>query len=173
VSNVDLAPTILDAAGAAPGREQDGRSLFGLLHDRGLEWGRELLLEGPTGFDAVAFSALRNERYLYAEHDNGERELYDLARDPHQLESLHDDPAHAALEARLAQRLAALQVCAGASCRARPRARLAIRRCRPRVRKAGPARVWVRRRGEVLRARVRTGDGRLVTLDRVLPRGCR
>jgi N-acetylglucosamine-6-sulfatase len=173
VSNVDLAPTILDAAGAEPGRAQDGRSLFGLLHDRGLEWGRELLLEGPTGFDAVAFSALRNERYLYAEHDNGERELYDLARDPHQLESLHDDPAHAALEARLAQRLAALQVCAGASCRARPRARLAIRRCRPRVRKAGLAQVWVRRRGGVLRARVRTGDGRVVTLDRVLPRGCR
>jgi hypothetical protein len=25
----------------------------------------------------------------------------------------------------------------------------------------------------VLRARVRTGDGRVVTLDRVLPRGCR
>jgi N-acetylglucosamine-6-sulfatase len=173
VSNVDLAPTILDAAGAAPGREQDGRSLFGLLHDRGVEWGRELLLEGPTGFDAVAFSALRNERYLYAEHDTGERELYDLARDPHQLDSLHDDPAHAALEARLAQRLAALQVCAGASCRAPPRARLAIRRCRPRVRKAGLAQVGVRRRGDVLRARVRTGDGRVVTLDRVLPRGCR
>ena len=173
VSNVDLAPTILDAAGAAPGREQDGRSLFGLLHDRGLEWGRELLLEGPTGFDAVAFSALRNERYLYAEHDTGERELYDLSRDPHQLDSLHDDPAHAALEARLAQRLAALQVCAGASCRAPPRARLAIRRCRPRVRKTGLTRVRVRRRGDVLRARVRTGDGRVVTLDRVLPRGCR
>jgi len=33
--------------------------------------------------------------------------------------------------------------------------------------------VWVRRRGELLRARVRTGDGRLVMLDRVLPRGCR
>jgi N-acetylglucosamine-6-sulfatase len=173
VTNVDLAPTILDAAGATPGRVQDGRSLFGVLEDRGLEWGRELLLEGPTGFDAVAFSALRNERYLYAEHDNGERELYDLARDPHQLNSLHDDPAHAALEARLAERLAALQACAGASCQTRPSARLAIRRCRPSVTKATLARVRVRRRGDMLRARVRTGDGRLVTLDRALPRACR
>ena len=35
VGNVDLAPTILEAARAAtPGRVQDGRSLFGLLRDR-------------------------------------------------------------------------------------------------------------------------------------------
>jgi len=123
VTNADLAPTILEAAGATPGRVQDGRSLFGLLRDRDRDWGRELLFEGPTGFDAVAFSALRNERYLYVEHDNGERELYDMRRDPHQLASLHRDPGRAALQARLAQRLAALQVCAGASCRKRPRAR--------------------------------------------------
>jgi N-acetylglucosamine-6-sulfatase len=175
VTNADLAPTILEAAGATPRRVQDGRSLSALLRDRGLEWGRELLFEGPTGFDAVAFSALRNERYLYAEHDNGERELYDLARDPHQLESMADDPAHAALQARLAERLAALQVCAGASCRTSPRVRLALRRCRPSVRAAARAleRVRVRRRGTMLRARVRTVDGRVVTLDRRLPRFCR
>jgi N-acetylglucosamine-6-sulfatase len=122
VTNADLAPTILEAAGATPGRLQDGRSLFGLLSNRDLEWGRELLFEGPTGFDAVAFSALRNERYLYVEHDNGERELYDMRRDPQQLKSLHRDPRHATRQARLAERLAALQVCAGASCRTRPRA---------------------------------------------------
>jgi N-acetylglucosamine-6-sulfatase len=173
VTNADLAPTILEAAGATAGRVQDGRSLFGLLSDRGLEWGRELLFEGPTGFDAVAFSALRNQRYLYVEYDNGERELYDMRRDPDQLESLDESPAHTAVQARLAQRLAALQVCAGASCRARPRARLTIRSCRPRVRTGARVRVRIRRRGAVLRARVRTADGRLVTLDRRLPQACR
>ena len=94
VSNADLAPTLLEAAGAAPALPQDGRSLFGLLRDRDLRWGRELLIEGPSGFQAVAFSALRNERFLYAEHDSGERELYDLRRDPHQLVSLHLDPLY-------------------------------------------------------------------------------
>jgi N-acetylglucosamine-6-sulfatase len=174
VTNADLAPTILEAARATARRVQDGRSLFALLRDRGLEWGRELLFEGPSGFDAVAFSALRNERYLYAEHDNGERELYDLGRDPHQLESMDEDPAHAALQARLAERLAALQVCAGASCRTSPRVRLALRRCRHSVRAAARRleRVRVRRRGTMLRARVRTVDGRVVTLDRRLPRSC-
>ena len=173
VTNADLAPTILEAAGATAGRVQDGRSLFGLLSDRGLEWGRELLFEGPTGFDAVAFSALRNQRYLYVEYDNGERELYDMRRDPDQLESLDESPAHTAVQARLAQRLAALQVCAGASCRTRPRARLTFRSCRPSVRTGARVRVRIRRRGAVLRARVRTADGRLVTLDRRLPQACR
>jgi arylsulfatase A-like enzyme len=173
VTNADLAPTILETAGASPGRVPDGRSLFGLLGDRGLEWGRELLFEGPTGFDAVAFSALRNQRYLYVEYDSGERELYDMQRDPDQLESLHHDRAYAALQARLAQRLAALQVCAGASCRTRPRVRLAIRRCRPSVSAGSFARVRVRRRGTALRAQVSTVDGRVVTLDRELPRACR
>jgi N-acetylglucosamine-6-sulfatase len=173
VVNADLAPTILEAAGARAGRVQDGRSLFPLLRDRRLQWGRELLLEGPIGFDAVAFSALRNERFLYAEHDNGDRELYDLRRDPDELESVHGDRAYASIEARLAQRLAALQVCAGAGCRAGPRARLGFSRCRGVVRGPALARVRMRRHSDVLRARVSTTDGRVVTLDRRLPANCR
>jgi arylsulfatase A-like enzyme len=174
VTNVDLAPTILEAAGATPDRPQDGRSLFALLRDRGLEWGRELLIEGPTGLQAVAFTALRNQRFLYAEHDSGERELYDLTRDPHELDSLHEDPAYATVQARLAERLAALQICAGAGCARRPRARLALRGCLPAVRAPGARSVRLRQRGPLLlRARVRYRDGRVLTLDRRLPAVCR
>jgi hypothetical protein len=46
----------------------------------------------------------------------GERELYDMAADPYQLESLHDSPAHAAIRDQLAARLDQLKACAGASC---------------------------------------------------------
>ena len=173
VSNADLAPTILEAAGAEAPRVQDGRSLFELMRDRGLEWGRELLVEGPPGFQAVAFAAIRNERFTYVEYDSGERELYDLERDPHQLESLHADPAYADLQARLAERLAALQVCAGPGCRLPPRARLRLSGCEGSVRAPWLATVRLRRRGPVLRARVRTRDGRVVTLDRRLPSTCR
>jgi N-acetylglucosamine-6-sulfatase len=117
VTNADLAPTILAATGARAGRVQDGRSLFPLLAHRRRTPKRDLLIEGPDGVDAVAFGAVRTERYVYAEHENGERELYDLRRDPHQLRSLHGRRRYAALQARLSRRLAALQVCAGRSCR--------------------------------------------------------
>ena len=174
VTNADLAPTILEAAGAAPaGRVPDGRSLFPLLRDRGLAWGRELLVEGAPGFRAVAYAALRNDRFVYAEHDNGERELYDLRRDPHQLENAIGLRRYAAVEARLAERLAALHACAGRGCWSAPRLRLAMRGCRGLVKGAALERVRVRRRGARLHARVWTRDGRIVTVGRRLPRACR
>jgi N-acetylglucosamine-6-sulfatase len=174
VTNADLAPTILEAAGAeAAGRVPDGRSLFPLLRDRGLAWGRELLVEGAPGFQAVAYAALRNDRFVYAEHDNGERELYDLRRDPHQLENVSGERRYGAVEARLAERLASLHACAGRSCWRAPRLRIAMRGCRAAVRGAAVERVRVRRRGARLRARVSTLDGQVVTLDSRLPRRCR
>jgi N-acetylglucosamine-6-sulfatase len=174
VTNADLAPTILEAAGAVPaGRVPDGRSLFPLMRDRGLAWGRELLVEGAPGFQAVAYAALRNDRFVYAEHDNGERELYDLRRDPDQLENAIGLRRYAAIEARLAERLAALSACAGPSCRRAPRLRLVMRACRGLVRGAALDRVRVRRSGRRLRARVMTRDGRIVTLERRVPRACR
>ncbi len=189
VTNADLAPTILEAAGARPGKPQDGRSLFSLLDDRGLEWGRDLLIEGAPGVNQPAFDAIRTYRYVYVQHANGERELYDLERDPYQLTSLHNDPAYADVQAELALRLGLLSVCAGRSCRSKPTARLAVRSCRARVSGANVESVTFRsaRRlrqdraepfgspvgGRSLRARIQTSDGRVVTLDRALPTRCR
>jgi N-acetylglucosamine-6-sulfatase len=51
------------------------------------------------------------------------RELYDLDRDPHELESRHADPAYADVRRDLAERLAHLRACRGAACRARPASR--------------------------------------------------
>jgi N-acetylglucosamine-6-sulfatase len=131
VTNADLSPTVLDAAGARAGRAQDGRSLFGLFRDPGAQWGRELLIEGGTN-QGLTFTALRNYRWKYIEHTTGEVELYDLERDPDELVSLHADPALAPLRAELATRLAALRGCAGSGCRAKPALRLdaARRECR-------------------------------------------
>jgi len=174
VTNADLAPTIMEAAGAVPaGRVPDGRSLFPLLRDRGLAWGRELLVEGAPGYRAVAYAALRNDRFVYAEHDNGERELYDLRHDPDQLENAIGLRRYAAVEARLAERLAVLQACAGRGCWSAPRLRLAMRGCRGLVRGAALERVSLRRRGARLRARAWTRDGRIVTVWRRLPNACR
>ena len=137
-----------------------------------------------------AFDALRTYRYVYVQHANGERELYDLERDPHQLTSLHADPAYAGVQAELSLRLGQLAVCAGRNCRTKPAARLAVRSgCRARVSGTSVEKVTFRSAlrlrqdrarpfgspvgGRSLRARIQTSDGRVVTLDRSLPRRCR
>jgi arylsulfatase A-like enzyme len=119
VSNVDLAATVAEVAGAIPGRTLDGRSLIPLAADSTLHWGRDLLLErgpGESGVGLWRVTAIRTPRYEYAEHATGERELYDFDVDPEQLRSLHEDPALDAVEAELSGRLAALRACAGAAC---------------------------------------------------------
>ncbi len=153
VANVDLAPTIVAAAGAKPGRKMDGRSLFPLLHHPDRQWGRDLLIErgagagsglsakpglqtGDTGYGDNgnrgaaggpgdrSFSALRTPRFLYAEYSNGEKELYDLWNDPDELKNLHSDPSYAAFQDELHRRLKKLKRCAGRVCRAGPRIQL-------------------------------------------------
>jgi N-acetylglucosamine-6-sulfatase len=184
VTNADLSPTILAVTGASAAKRQDGRSLLPLLADRGLEWGRDLLIEGMDGYSVVGYEALRTYRYLYARYRTGERELYDLERDPHQLTSVHADPAYAGVRAQLARRLASLATCAGRSCGARPALRLSASGCRVHVTGPGIERVSFRserRRsdsrppfaavaaGSSVRARVSTADGRVASLDRPLP----
>ncbi len=109
--NADLAPTIVDAANATRGLVIDGRSLIPVAQSPGLEQGRQLLVEEP------GFEAIRTGRYMYAEFNTGEKELYDLAIDPYELQSRDADPAYASVRARLATRLHKLQTCAGSSCR--------------------------------------------------------
>jgi len=109
--NADLAPTIVDAAGATPGLTMDGRSLLPVTRKPSIEKNRQLLVEEPS------FEAIRTERYMYAEHGTGEQELYDLANDPYELGSRDGDPAYASVKAQLANRLHRLEACSGASCR--------------------------------------------------------
>jgi len=116
VGNVDLAPTILDVAGATAGRAQDGRSLLPLARNPRLGLGRSLLLEVARGA-RMHTTAIRTDRWLYAEHAGGARELYDLSTDPDELNSLHAVPAFAGVRAALALRLKALRGCRGPGCR--------------------------------------------------------
>jgi N-acetylglucosamine-6-sulfatase len=124
--NIDVAPTILDAAGASPGLAPDGRSLFGLMEDRTREWGREILLESGYGANAVGgYAGIRNYRYLYvAWSHSGEYELYDLRKDPWQLNNLDGRIAYENVQAELARRLGTLRSCLGAGCRRKPSLRL-------------------------------------------------
>jgi len=135
VANVDLAPTILEAAGAVPGRVQDGRSLLGLLGDPTLELGREVVLENGHGANRIPpYRGIRNDRFTYVRHGTtGEAELYDLREDPYQLQSLDEDEDYDRIRRLLAKRLRTLASCSGPACRGgRPAVRLRLRELVPR-----------------------------------------
>jgi N-acetylglucosamine-6-sulfatase len=129
VANIDDAATILDAANARSQatRVLDGVSLLPLWRDSGKELGRDLLVDNQPG--AGHFDAVRTRRWMYAEHATSERELYDLVRDPYELQSRHADARYAAIRDALARRLHVLVGCAGASCRSAPRVSLKVRGC--------------------------------------------
>jgi len=105
VSNIDLAPTLLDAAGTAYQREPDGRSLLPLACGDAEGWREDLMCE-IHGHGETVISRLLvhgDRRYVATRGDTDE--LYDLGADPYQMRNLIDDPAHAALLADLRERL--------------------------------------------------------------------
>jgi len=118
VSNIDFAPTFCDAGGCALGpyatgqAGPDGVSLLPLLDGDVSNLGRDALLEvNTTSITAPKWAAIRTTpeaaegRWHYVEYETGERELYDLANDPWELENLASDPDTADLRANLSDRL--------------------------------------------------------------------
>src|SRR5260221_1231463 len=116
VSNIDLASTIAGIAGASPTRPQNGISLLPLLKGRTREWRRSALFfhfngssDSPTGHvtpgDLPGYYAIRTDNWKYAELFTGERELYDEANDPWELQNQADMPAFAKQQASLKAQL--------------------------------------------------------------------
>jgi N-acetylglucosamine-6-sulfatase len=126
VMNVDVAATLVQAAGATPRRTLDGTALLPIVRDRDRFLGRDILLETPD------YWAIRTPRYVFVVHRQGDRELYDFAVDPEQLTSIHARASYTDVRARLAQRLQRLRLCAGAACRTGPDLKL-VSRCAERV----------------------------------------
>jgi len=143
--NIDLAPTFAEWAGVPVPETVDGRTLAPLLRTDPppvADWRDAFLLEhgvpdtedgsdisgvnepaDPSGAPAgnrgiPQFNGVRTRTHTYIEYATGERELYDLAADPYQLENSvrSADPA---LVRALADRLHQLARCSGAACRPR------------------------------------------------------
>jgi N-acetylglucosamine-6-sulfatase len=119
--NIDLAPTFAAWAGIEPPDFVDGRSLRPLLEDPAAPWRRSFLiqrlgLETDERMKPANAFAIRTQRYTYVAYNNGEREMYDLATDPDQLQSIEPTADQALIDA-LAVRLIQLRACQGEQCR--------------------------------------------------------
>lgn len=150
VANIDIAPTILELAGAIADKSIDGRSLVPFLRDPDLRSRRPILFEsfvetndveanGQPGAQSAAsglaarasasddagasivappkdYVGIRLGPYKYIEWPSGEKELYDINKDPHELNNIvrvrNLNPIRAFLHAQLVR----LENCIGRRC---------------------------------------------------------
>jgi N-acetylglucosamine-6-sulfatase len=127
-SSIDLAPTFAEIGGTELADHPDGMSLLALWHGSAppSTWPKAVLVEhhGPDMLpgdpdrqshrsgDPPSYEAIRTPTAAYVEYDTGEREYYNLARDPSELHNV----AKTAPPARIAElhaQLHALALCQG------------------------------------------------------------
>jgi arylsulfatase A-like enzyme len=119
--NVDIAPTLLELAGAHLPSTLHGRSLVPLLkNEPPQDWRKDWLyeyFEYPQWEHVRPHRGVRTERYklihyykLAAFPDEPEEfELYDLTRDPGELHNLHGQPGYVTLTQQLLNRITELR----------------------------------------------------------------
>ena len=114
VANIDIAPTVYEAAGVSPGYVVDGKSLFSSERSY-------VLLESFADSrkdDVPGWRALWKPRTVYIRYDDGAREHYS-ATDPWQLHNTYRDGVvgnEPSNQAQLDSRLARAANCSGEAC---------------------------------------------------------
>jgi arylsulfatase A-like enzyme len=153
-ANIDIAPTILELAGAAADKSIDGRSLMPYAKDTTLRTRRPILFESfvetndveangaepsrsarasashqlrrarPGDEQASAsivappkdYEGIRLGPYKYIEWPDGEKELYDINKDPYELNNIVRDGNYFAIRVFLHDELRRLEDCIGKKC---------------------------------------------------------
>jgi len=138
--NIDIAPTVLDLAGVQADQSIDGRSLVPYLRDSELRTRRPFLFEsfvqtrdveaqggraaprsnGKANASIVAppkdYEGIRLGPYKYIAWPTGEKELYDINKDPNELNNLVKTPNFFPVRNFLHRELRRLENCSGKSC---------------------------------------------------------
>jgi N-acetylglucosamine-6-sulfatase len=98
--NIDIAPTLLQLAGAPIPKDVQGRSLVPLFEGKLGEWRGTTLFEyfaEPRYPRVPSWQAVRNDRWKYIHYTDvpNADELYDMEHDPYELKNVIADDAAA------------------------------------------------------------------------------
>jgi len=99
--NLDFAPTFLDYAGVKAPPDMQGRSLRSILKGKTpRNWRKSIYYhyyEYPAVHSVKRHYGLRTKRYklIHFYYDIDEWELYDLLKDPREMNNVYNDPAYA------------------------------------------------------------------------------
>jgi N-acetylglucosamine-6-sulfatase len=110
VANIDIMPTVLEAAGLQPPPAIDGSSFVPLAQGRSVPWRDKLLYEYYWEWNfpmTPTIHAIRTDRYKYIRPYGlwDVEELYDLQADPHEIVNLVHQPQHQKTAQELKSRL--------------------------------------------------------------------
>jgi arylsulfatase A-like enzyme len=113
VMNLDLAETFLEIAGLAVPADMQGRSIVPILQGEApADWRKSVYYhyyEFPQPHHVHPHRGVRTERHkLIHFYTIDAWELFDLEKDPHEMKSVYDDPAYAAVVAEMKKELTRL-----------------------------------------------------------------
>jgi arylsulfatase A-like enzyme len=105
VLNVDFAPTLLSVAGVAPPKIVQGRSFLPLLRGEQPDDRRQTMYYRfyEQAYGIGPHEGVRTHRYKLVHYPYGDNawELYDLAKDPRELQNVFDDSNYAKVAGEL------------------------------------------------------------------------
>lgn len=115
ILNIDIAPTLIELAGAEVPADMQGMSFVPLLKNENAEWRKSFMYEYfqesyAPGF--VTATGVRNKKYKYIEYPdmiNDIDELYDLENDPGEMINLINNPDHQTVRSEMKAELEKLK----------------------------------------------------------------
>lgn len=115
ILNIDIAPTLIELAGAEVPANMQGMSFVPLLKNENAEWRKSFMYEYfqesyAPGF--VTATGVRNKKYKYIEYPdmiNDIDELYDLENDPGEMINLINSPDHQTVRSEMKAELEKLK----------------------------------------------------------------
>jgi arylsulfatase A-like enzyme len=108
VSLQDLYPTLLDLCNISRPDHVDGQSLVPILKDPEVDWESTAI-----SYLYDRYASIRTEQFRYIRYRDGQEELYDHERDPHEWKNEADNPEYAEIVKQLKGRLPAVGKMAG------------------------------------------------------------